>query len=234
VALSPSIPTSFVPKQPVSPGKKRYSGTGNIFFLVGVFIGGLALVASGGVFLYENYLQGLEKTKGAELSAAENNVSPSTVEQFVRLRNRLSAAQTLIQHHVELSQFFNLLESITLQNVHFTNLTVTVANDGSATIAMTGVAKTFNALAAESTSFAGQPNIQSAIFSGISVNANGTVAFTLNATLAPALVFESKAPAQSAILSGSQTQATTTPSFTSTPPAASSTTKAATASTSTP
>ncbi|MBA3788912.1 hypothetical protein H0X32_00765 [Patescibacteria group bacterium] len=201
MALSPSIPTSFVPKQPISSGpRRRYSAGDSIFLIVSMVIAGIAILAAIGTFLYANYLTGVEKTKMSQLAQAQAQISPDTVEQFVRLRNRLSASANLINQHVELTQFFTLLEGITLQNIRFDSLKVIVAEDRSASMAMAGQAKTFNALAAESTAFAAEKNVKSAIFSGIKVNVDKTVSFTLNATLNPALIVESTAPTSPVIL----------------------------------
>jgi hypothetical protein len=224
VALSPLIPTSFVPKQPVSPSRRPTSSGNNLFLLISLIIFGIVVFASAGVYLYATYLTGVEKTKAAQVAAAEAAVSPATVGQFIRLRDRLAAADTVLNQHVELSQFFTLLESITLQDVHFSNLKILVADDRSATITMTGDAHDFNSLAAESTAFAAQPDIKSAIFSGITANSSGTVAFTLTAALDPNLVIETTAPTTAVLLpvgSASSTVPTTqslqTTSSTSTP-----------------
>ena len=210
MALSPSIPTSFVPKQPVSPSKRPHSSGSNLFLVLSIVIVVIAVAVSGAVYLYASYLTGVEKTKAAQVTAAENNVSPGTVEQFIKLRDRLSAADLLLNKHVELSQFFTLLEGITLQNVHFNSLKITVNADNSATIDMAGDALNFNALAAESTTFAAEQNVKSAIFSGISVNKDNSVGFSLNATLAPALVTEAAAPTTAALLPGASSSSTPT------------------------
>ena len=198
-----------MPKQPVSPSKRPRSSGNNLFLVLSLIIVALALVASGAVYLYAAYLGGVEKTKAAQVTAAETNVDPATVEQFIKLRNRLSAANMLLNQHVELSQFFTLLEGVTVLNVQFSTLKVTVAADRSATIEMTGSARNFNALAAESTQFASQKNVKSAIFSGIQVNKDGSVGFTLDATLAPALVTEGTAPTSPVVLPGVASASTT-------------------------
>jgi hypothetical protein len=230
VALSPTIPTSFVPKQPVSPGSRRGSSGNNIFLYVSLGILIVTLLAAGGVFFYAQYLNSVENAKAAELLAAQNNVSPSAVDSFVRLHNRFIAAEQIITQHVALSQFFTLLASITVQDVHFTSLNITVADDRSAQITMMGDAQNFNALAAESTVFAQQKNITSAIFSNITVNKDGTIGFSLAANLTPALVIENAAPLTPALLAAppATTTPVTLPATTTTPPpaAASSSTSA--------
>jgi hypothetical protein len=197
VALSPSIPTSFVPKQPVSTDNRHYSSGGNnVLLIVASIILGITLVIAAGTFIYSKYLTGAESAKAAQVLAAQQSISQDKVDQFIRLRDRLTASKTLINQHVALTQFFNLLETISVQNVHFDGVDIVVADDRSATIAMTGEALNFNALAAQSNVFASQKYIKSAIFTGISVNKDSSVSFSLTANLDPALVIETVPPSQ--------------------------------------
>jgi Tfp pilus assembly protein PilN len=212
VALSPTIPTSFVPKQPVSSGSNRPQSSGVNFILIGsLIVGGGAIAIALGVFLYSLYLGGIVKSEGSQLLAAQENLSQNRVSEFIKLRNRLTATKTLLSQHVSLSQFFTLLEGVTLTNVSFTSLDIKVAGDRSAVITLSGVAKNFNALAAESSAFAGSKVIKSAIFSGITVNSNNTVAFTINATLDPSIVVEKSPSAMASTTSATITTPITAP-----------------------
>ena len=188
MALPPTIPTSFVPKQPVAPSARRQKSGTNLFIIIGGIVAGLAIVAAAGVFGYEWYLKGARDQKLEALTEAQRSVDIDTVEGFIRLKNRLNTAETMLNQHIMLSEFFDALESKTLQTVRFSGLTVTVAEDRSAEIQMEGVARTFNALAAQSASIAAEKRIKRAIFSDITVNENGTVGFSLNATVEPRLI----------------------------------------------
>lgn len=189
MAPSPTtIPTSFVPKRPVQTGGRFARSGGNTFLTLSLIVLALALLGCGAVFGYERYLIGASQTKAAEVQAAVEAIDSATVEDFIRTRDRFASASTLLDSHIATSGFFGLLESVTLQNVRFSALTLTVADDHSAEIKMQGVAKSFNALAAESSMFASEKRIKRAIFSGIKVNEGGTVAFNLSADLDPRLV----------------------------------------------
>lgn len=198
MALSPSVPTSFVPKQPVSGNPRRESGN-NIFLVVSLVVFLVALLGCGGTYLYLKYLQGLEASKGQELVQKEKEIDPNTVEQFVRLQNRLVASEGIINQHIELSQFLDLLGNVTLRSVSFKSMQIQVADDRTATLTLTGTANNFNALAAESKAFASQPYIKSAIFSNIKPNQNNTVSFSVNASLDPRTIVEAAAPGKSTV-----------------------------------
>ncbi len=166
---------------------RQKSGT-NIFFIISLIVLGLAIVGSLATFGYEFYLKDALERKGAELKAAQQSVDIDTVEGFIRLRDRLSAVEVILDQHVTLSEFFDTLEARTLQNVRFSNLSISVADDRNAEIEVEGVARTFNALAAQSAAIAAEKRIKRAIFSGISVNENGTVSFSLTALIDPRLI----------------------------------------------
>lgn len=183
-----TIPTSFVPKQPVRPGSS-YAKSGNSTFLfVSFIILGVVLLGVIGVFAYEKYLISTRDSKAEQVTLAQQSINEQTVEDFIQTRNRFIAANTILDEHVAVSGFFTLLESLTLSTVRFNSLSFTLTDDRSAEIRMDGTARTFNALAAQSSAFASEKNIQRAIFSNISVGEGNTVTFSLSADIDPELI----------------------------------------------
>lgn len=191
MALPPTIPTSFVPRQPsATPSRANGRSFASVaFFLAtGLFI--LALVAAGGVFAYDQYLGSAIQSRASDLESFEKAVSPQTVEELVRLKDRLLISRDLLNDHVSLLSFFTLLEAATLQSVRFSSLSfaLTGENAGAAEVELTGVARSFNALAAQSRSLAADARVRDSIFGNIKVNQDGTIGFTLTATLDRRLV----------------------------------------------
>lgn len=194
MAISPSIPTSFVPKQPVQPTRRPSSGGSNVLLIISLVILAVAIAASVAAFGYERYLMSVQERKAAELAEAQERISEDTVEEFVRLRDRALAAQNLLNEHVAISRFLDTLENITLQTVRFDSLKLAVDTDRVTDIEMSGTARTFNALAVQSAAFAGEKRIKRAIFSDISVNEGGSVSFLMTAELDPRLVLMEGTP----------------------------------------
>lgn len=183
MAPSPTIPTSFVPKQPVKTTARFTRTGGNTFLMFSVFALGLALVGAGGAFGYKEYLKGIEKERVTALKAAQNGVNTDEVDQYIRSRDRFGTALGVLDKHVALSNFFDLLEEITLVNVRFDSFSYTLLEDGSAEISLSGSARSFNALAAQSSVFSSEKNLREAIFSGIELDEDGTVGFSVDATV---------------------------------------------------
>ena len=188
------------------------------------------IAVAAGVFAYDKFLLHTLAAKQAQLTTAQSQVDENTVEEFIRLRDRLTSGKDLLDNHVMLSQFFDALESLTLQNVQFTDLKLSVAGDHTATIDMTGTAKNFNALAAQSNAFAANKLIKRAIFSDITLTDDKTVSFKLTADVDSKLIVEQDAPVAGAASTTTQTE---TETETQAPPASTETSgSSATASTS--
>lgn len=215
MALPPTIPTSFVPKQPVATTPKRRSGS-NPFLALSYFILAIVVLGCFAVFGYKLYLEGVAKHKADQVIQAQNSIDQATVTQFIRLRDRFTAAKDVLNHQVALSRFFDVLETLTLQGVRFSGLKVSVVEDRTASVTMNGSAKSFNTLAAQSQAFASDKRIKRAIFSGINVGSGTTkgVTFELTAELDPLLVVISTgSTALVAPPVAAPIQATTTPAL---------------------
>lgn len=184
MALPPTIPTSFVPHSNAAPRKFRPDLTGAFgFFAYGVLL--IVFVLAMGVFLYGRVLAADEAAKDKELRTAVTAIDPKTVENFIRLRDRLASSETLLKEHLAFSSFFSSLEKIFPTTVRFTTLNLSRDLAGVSRIEGTGLAKSFNALAAASAAFAADGRIRDAIFSNIKVNKDNSVSFSLAATLDP-------------------------------------------------
>jgi Tfp pilus assembly protein PilN len=141
----------------------------------------VAFVLAAGVFLYGQLLASQSEARSTELASAQAAIDATTVENFIRLRDRLSYGKSLLASHTAFSSFFSSLERELPSSVRFTSLSLS-AYEGGARIEGTGVAQSFNALAATSQAFAADGSIKDAVFSNIRTITN-TVSFSLSARL---------------------------------------------------
>ena len=227
MALPPTLPTSFVPRQPTSPQLHRARPAQGLLYYVAIFVMVVALLGAGGTFAYAKFLETVSAAKEVTLKESEDKIDGEAVLGFTRLRSRILVANNLLDRHVVTSRFFEVLEDLTLQNVRFQSMQMSITEDRTAKIEMRGVARSFNALAAQSSKFAGEPNIRRAIFSGITVDKSGFVKFSLQAELTPKLVIVGRDEKNKAV-APTPNIATTTPFEAVTSSPASTTTAAAT------
>lgn len=230
MALSPSIPTSFVPRATLQNAPRRPSSSGHNFFLmIALAIFFLMVIAAVAVLLYARYLNHARDEKAAELQQAQSSIDRNTVRDLIRLRDRFVSARTLLDSHIQLSGFFDVLEGVTLKNVQYDSLKVTVADDHSAKIEISGTAKNFNTLAAQSNAVAAEKRIRRGIFSDISLNKDNTVRFLLTADVDADLISGSTTPTIAApVVTAPVVTPTTTPVAATTPAATTTTVKATT------
>jgi hypothetical protein len=188
MALPSNIPTSFVPHSAATARRFRGDLTGAFDFFAYLVLG-IVFALALGVFLYGRMLSSSQAAKDAELAQAEAATDPVTVENFVRLRDRLTSSGKLLANHVAVSNFFSLLETLVPSTVRIATLHLSVSDGGAMKFEGTGVAKSFNALAAASTAFARDGRVKDAIFSNIVVSPkDSSVSFALSAALDSKLV----------------------------------------------
>ena len=110
--MPPTMPTSFVPHSASNEPRKFRADFGGLFsvasYIVFVIVFGLAI----GVFFYGRILATNQSAKDATLSKVESSIDPSTVTNFVRLRDRLTASETLLANHIAFSGFFTLFGTL--------------------------------------------------------------------------------------------------------------------------
>jgi hypothetical protein len=175
---------------------------------------GCVFVLALSVFFYERILATKQSANDIALAKAEAAIDVTTVENFVRLRNRLDSGATLLANHNAFSGFFTLLGNLMPSTVRFTSLHLTLNEKKEVKIEALGFAKSFNALAAASTAFAADGHIKDAVFSNIVVSTrDSSVFFALNAMLDPKVVAFSPSVASPPDVELLQGNSSTTPSL---------------------
>lgn len=194
--LPPTIPTSFVPH--TSSAKARPSRTDFVgaFGFITYLLLGITFILAVGVFVYDRALANTQAAKDTALANAVDRIDLATVEGFVRLHDRLTWGETLLNEHVAFSTFFSSLEKIIPTSVRFSSMHLSFGDSKAPKFDGSGTAKNFNALAAASIAFARDGRIKSAIFSDININKDSSVTFALSATLDPKIIaFSPSTPA---------------------------------------
>lgn len=184
MAIPPSIPTSFVPKNAAPVRYTTDLSTAFNFFAYAIFA--FIFLMALGVFGYSYTLSKQVKAKDQELASI--SIDRKTASEFIRLRDRLDSSSRLLAAHPAFSTFFATLEKITPATVRFQSFHLAFDTTGVAHIDGSGTAKSFNALAVASNALAKDGRIKDVIFSGLKVNRDSTVSFTLAASLDSSII----------------------------------------------
>lgn len=197
------IKTTFIPKKasPVAsatgaaPVRQKTSSLLNIIATL-LFI--VALVSSGGVYLYKAYLTKNIATMKETIDRAEKAFEPSLILELVRLDTRLKVSSQLLARHTAFSPLFRSLEQSTLPEVSFTSFNFQY-DEGVPRVQMKGLATRYTPIAQQSDVLGESNLIVDHIFSNFALTDSGRVSFDLNYALNPdLLLFTSRLSANQA------------------------------------
>jgi nitrate reductase NapE component len=172
--------TSFIPKTTLEPVQSRAKKPIGLFAFIATVIFFISAVVAGGAFGWHKFLERQKVLKKDNLEANINKFEPNEIQRYVRLDNRINAAKDLLAKHVAVSYIFDFLQDQTLKSVGFSDFKYSVASDGSATLSLNGIAKSYNAVAYQATVFGRERALIGPIFSNLDVDNVGDVVFNFS------------------------------------------------------
>jgi len=184
--MDPQVQASFIPKKSLDTTASR--GGFGLLFLLALLIFVASIVAAGGSFVYQQYLNKTLADKKVSLDRAQGAYEPGTIQDLARMDQRINQAKTLMSKHIAPSAVFAFLSTQTLEKVSFSSYSFTLNPDGSAKIALEGKADSFSTVALQSDQFGSSKVLKDVVFSGITVDDKGAVDFSVSATVDPSLL----------------------------------------------
>ncbi len=206
------LQATFMPRQSAVTGDAyvRPKGPTNFLMIIGVLLFLIVAGAWGGLFFYKSYLTKANEDKKASVETAIKNFEPELTNQLTVLKARMDAGKNLLNSHSALTLLFTLLELNTAQTVRFSQLDYQVSDDRKINLTLTGEARSYNAIAYQSDIFARLDHLKNPVFSGLSLNDQGTIGFKVTTEIDPSSLAYKK------LVAGfvPPTQSTSTPAVT--------------------
>ena len=184
--MDTQVRTSFIPKKAISAASapRRGGGVGILFFIaLLVFLASVAL--AGGSFAYAQYLARSIESKSDQLSRARAAFEPATIQDLLRLEDRLRYSKQVLDAHVAPSVLFKLLSEHTLASVSFNKMEYARTPDGESLLGLSGTTNTYSDIALQSDEIGKARALKDALFSGFSVQDSGRVSFDISAKVDP-------------------------------------------------
>ena len=186
---------SFIPRQPAGqvfiPGNRSHVNPLTVAAVI-MFIISLAL--GGSVYAWVKSTDVKINNLATQITQINESFDQNTINLLSGTGNKINAAEGLLKAHNAPSLLLGFLETITLPTVSCSNLTYTF--DGtSATVMLSGAAKNFTSLAAQSDTIISAPGVTNPSFSNFGLDPSGDVTFSLSFSLKPALLYYSSAVA---------------------------------------
>jgi hypothetical protein len=196
--------TSFIPKTSLDPvpahtGRKPlgfFSFLSSIIFFI-------TLLVAGGAFGWHKYLDSAKVKIQSDLDRNVKSFEPQTLDEYVRLNNRIDSAKILLSKHVAISYIFDFLSENTIQSVKFNDFKYEITPDGSANLSMNGEAKSYNAVAYQAEVFGRERSLKTPLFSNLDLDTFGNVVFNFTTQIDPGFItYTRKANTDSSIPGG--------------------------------
>lgn len=191
--MPPQMPTSFIPKRPVSTEpvpvqhSNRAVGILSLFAFVVVVATALSYV---GVYLYEKQLIAQKEKTDQLIEEARNGIGTEFLSEMKMLSNRIEGVKAVIAKHIVVTPIFAALEQTTLRSIQYKSFGYEFTNDvttmqPSVKVTLTGVAKSYATIALQSDSFTQNTLIKNPIFSSLTIDektsaVNFKLVFTVN------------------------------------------------------
>lgn len=202
--MPPKFQSTFIPKGPVAnpgvmPPTTRVVHRDLVSFLAKlIFV--ISLLLAVGVVGYKFYLNYSIQSMGVELDSMRQSIESGAVGELVNLNNRIVAAQSLIKNHTVVTPLFRFLEGSTPQTVRFSDFTYMMGEKGPQ-IVVKGAARSYGALAFESSLLNKNSDFKNVVFSDIHLDEKGNVIFTMSANVVATFIsyeeyLKSKTPAK--------------------------------------
>ena len=182
--------TSFIPQKPMTSEPTKSSSGINLFLLISIVIFIVSLLATAGVYFLKLNLNSQIGKSAADLVSKQKDVDSQLVSSLISLDNLLYVSNDLLSRHVAISPLFQFLQANTIVNLRFKDFNFSYGNEGKILVKMSGIAKDFNAIAAQSDAFskAGNKSITNPIFSDFTPQSDGSVSFSFSAEINPSLI----------------------------------------------
>lgn len=154
-----SFHTSFIPKKPVVSSNRNFQ-TNRSFNIIG-FIATLVvlfvILSAVGIYFYKDYLNKQLLAKKNSLTITRDSLEEKTLLELQSFNKRLDSSKKIVAGHYVISPFFELLHSVTLPQVQFSDFTAVMSNDGKGlAVSMNGLAKDYRTVAIQADVFNGE------------------------------------------------------------------------------
>jgi hypothetical protein len=172
------MPTSFIPKRPVSsepvPPTRQSHSVGILSLLAGVVVV-VTIVSYAGVYLYQKQLLAQKAKTDILINKAREGIGSEFLSDMKRLNTRIDAVKVIIGKHIVVTPIFAALEQTTLHSIQYNSFSYSFTSEtpGDATmveVTVTGTAKSYATIALQSDAFTQNTLIKNPVFSNLTVD----------------------------------------------------------------
>jgi hypothetical protein len=140
--------TSFIPQQPLLrvEGTKSRKEPINFALILALIIFFVVLIMAGGIYFYSKQIDARVLARAAELESLELALDAKDVSTYKEVDSRIRVAKAIVRDHRVFSVILDVLEVGTASNVGLNSLEYTINDVDGASVSVSGVAPTYDAV----------------------------------------------------------------------------------------
>ena len=183
-----SFQTSFIPKKAMTTNSGQREPK-SLFSMISIFLLLITLLASGGIYLYKNYLIQQEATLSASLAKTRDTFEKDTLEELEMFNKRSLSASQILSKHIVLSPLFSRLAEITIPSIQYKTFDYQ-SGINAHSVSIKGLAKDYRSIAQQSDAFNTTKgrSFKNVLFSDLTRDKNNNVTFSLSFDVEPDLL----------------------------------------------
>jgi hypothetical protein len=181
-----SFQTSFIPKKSVISDPYRSKLPRSLFLVLSIFLLVITILASVGLFLYKSNLIKQRDSLSLSLAEIRDSFEKDTVDELLTFNKRTDLAKRILDNHIIISPFFNLLGELTIPSVQYTSFK-NENTKGNVVIEMKGIARDYRSIALQAEIF-NSPKasvLNDVLFFNLVKDKNNNVTFDLRFNIKP-------------------------------------------------
>ncbi len=179
--MEPKFQTTFIPKSPVVSGTKEVfsepQGKVTLLSILAMIVFMASILASGGLFLYTKVQEKSLADLKASMSLEKESFNESIIKDLILASDQIKAVKNLLDNHLILSNIFAVLQSSTIQNINFTEISFETKNEGFVKVSFKGLTTSYDYIAKQSELFKSTGFLNEVSFHNIEVDKDGNLVF---------------------------------------------------------
>jgi len=169
---------SFIPRKALGREPAAQDRPVSLFLFLSTLVFTISVLGAGGIFLYKYILSKGIESSSLYLDQRKDALEPDTINDLLRTGKRLRIATVLLNDHVVTVPVFNMVENLTLKSVRFSKFDYAVNQDMSASLKLSGEAKSYGSVALQADIFGSEKRfIKNVVFSNLNLDDRGSVTF---------------------------------------------------------
>ncbi len=197
--------TSFIPKKPMAQSGEASNPSPkqgiSLLMTLGVFLFIVSIAIAGGAYGWKYYLLQQRSTYVDTLTQREAQFSPDRIKLLSDTDKKISLAKSLIKNHLMISDIFNKIAHLTVDNIRFVSMSISSPDISKPiTVSMSGYGPTYQVVAFQSDALGQleQYGLHNVVLNPVLTNPvqnqNGTISFDFSATINPSsILYDSSA-----------------------------------------